>query len=399
MSHIIEFHVEGLAGKEKGFGKKLNRDVNVFFGLNGSGKTSLLKILHSALKTDSSLLVNVPFTKAEVVVESLKFKKQFRYSIDRTAEKSTHRQKPLFEIEEEQEEVVAGIEFEDEVVLTPRGRVVRRKPRLPQWNITPSLPKGVKGSWEHRYLPTSRLILRPQFEPAPFEFNEDFYDTFFARELERHWNEFFGGIQSEVRRIQEQGIANILTELLSAKETPGKTTSFDWEKAYERVNAFLKRQKLSSALPRKNAFQKHFRESPVLQRVVERIDALEEQIFRAMETRTKLQALIERLFSGNKRLVLGDTSVEVRAKNDVKIGLQSLSSGEKHILRILFDVMSVDQSSLLIDEPEISLHLDWQRELVKAIMELNPDLQLIVATHSPEVMAEIEDVKIFQIPA
>ena len=58
MSHVIEFYVEGLAGKEKGFGHKLNRDINIFFGLNGSGKTSLLKILHSALSTDTALLAN-----------------------------------------------------------------------------------------------------------------------------------------------------------------------------------------------------------------------------------------------------------------------------------------------------------------------------------------------------
>lgn len=398
MSHIVEFQVEGLAGKEKGFGHRLNRDINIFFGLNGSGKTSLLKILHSALSTNTAPLTNVPFTKAEVVIESLHYKKQFRYSIDRTLQQSSHRQKRLFE-EEEEGEIVEAIELEQEVMLTPRGHVLRRKPRGPQWKIDPPLPKGTRGSWEHRYLPTSRLILRPEFQHGPIEFTEDFYDTFFARELERHWNEFFGGVQAEVRRIQEQGIANILTELLSAKESPGKSTDFDWERAYGRVSAFFKRQRLASALPAKKTFQTRFRESPVLQRVVERIDALEQQIFRAMETRTKLQALIERLFSGNKHLVLGDTSVEVRGKNDVKIGLQSLSSGEKHILRILFEVMSVERSSLIIDEPEISLHIDWQRELVKAIMELNPHLQLITATHSPEVTAEIEDSKIFQIPA
>jgi predicted ATP-dependent endonuclease of OLD family len=397
MSHVIEFYVEGLAGKEKGFGHKLNRDINIFFGLNGSGKTSLLKILHSALSTDTALLANTAFTKAEVVIESLHYKRQFRYSIDCSALKPSGRQKRLFEAESE-EEMIEELELEQEVFLTKSGPVMRRKARGLQWKIEPSLPKDAKGRWEHKYLPTSRLILRPEFQPGPMEFNEDFYDTFFARELERHWNGFFGGVQSEVRRIQEQGIANILTELLSAKETPGKSSDFDWEKAYERVSAFFRRQKLAAALPAKKAFQAKFRESPVLQRVVERIDALEEQISRAMDTRTKLQTLVERLFSGNKRLVLGDTSVEVRGKNDTRIGLQSLSSGEKHILRILFEVMSVERSTLIIDEPEISLHIDWQRELVKAIMELNPHIQLIAATHSPEVTAEIEDSKIFQIP-
>src|SRR5881296_3480938 len=102
MSHLVEFCVEGLAGKEKGFGHRLNRDVNIFFGLNGSGKTSLLKIFHSAFSNEPSLLDNVAFTKSEVVLESLQYKKQFRYSIDRTVDQAPQRQRVLFEAEHEE---------------------------------------------------------------------------------------------------------------------------------------------------------------------------------------------------------------------------------------------------------------------------------------------------------
>ena len=64
-----------------------------------------------------------------------------------------------------------------------------------------------------------------------------------------------------------------------------------------------------------------------------------------------------------------DASVEVIA-NAKNIGIRSLSSGEKHLLRILFEVINVvRQSSLLIDEPEISLHIDWQRALVQTLRE------------------------------
>lgn len=393
MSHIVEFHVEGLAGKEKGFGKRLNRDVNIFFGLNGSGKTSLLKILNSALNSDASSLANVPFKSAEVVVDSLSYKKQFRYSLDKAALKSPHKQQVFFgeEIEEDIQERL--------LLEVPAVRVSRHKRAL-KWKIDPALPKDFQGGWAHRYLPTSRLLYRRAFEPVPQEMDEDFYDSVFADALERHWNEYFGSVQSQVRQIQERGIANILAEMISSKEAGAKSvTGVKWEEAFDRVTTFLKRQKLSSALPTKRTFRTRFEESPLLQRVVARIDALEGQIAATMETRTKLQALVEGLFSGNKKLVLGDTSIEVRTKENVKIGLQSLSSGEKHILRILFEVIRSGESSLIIDEPEISLHIDWQRELVKAIRELNPELQLIIATHSPEVMAEIDDSKIFQIPA
>jgi predicted ATP-dependent endonuclease of OLD family len=43
----------------------------------------------------------------------------------------------------------------------------------------------------------------------------------------------------------------------------------------------------------------------------------------------------------------------------------------------------------------MSLHIDWQRGLIRAIQELTTTPQLIFATHSPEIMADIDDSKIF----
>ena len=39
-----------------------------------------------------------------------------------------------------------------------------------------------------------------------------------------------------------------------------------------------------------------------------------------------------------------------------------------------------------MDEPEVSLHVDWQQELVSIITEMNPNIQLILTTHSPAVI-------------
>jgi predicted ATPase len=57
----------------------------------------------------------------------------------------------------------------------------------------------------------------------------------------------------------------------------------------------------------------------------------------------------------------------------------------------------VRESSMIIDEPEISMHVDWQKDLIHSLRALNPDAQLILATHSPEIMADIPDSKIFRI--
>ena len=79
------------------------------------------------------------------------------------------------------------------------------------------------------------------------------------------------------------------------------------------------------------------------------------------------------------------------------MGLGALSSGEKHLLWILVQVILVEESSIMIDEPELSMHIDWQKDLIHSLRALNPDAQLILATHSPEIMANVTDDNIFRI--
>jgi AAA15 family ATPase/GTPase len=80
MAHITEFTVSGLAGRNGAYHQVLDRYVNIFFGLNGSGKTSLLKILDSAMSLNGKILENVPFTNAEVKVFSNDYNKIFTYT-------------------------------------------------------------------------------------------------------------------------------------------------------------------------------------------------------------------------------------------------------------------------------------------------------------------------------
>lgn len=72
-----------------------------------------------------------------------------------------------------------------------------------------------------------------------------------------------------------------------------------------------------------------------------------------------------------------------------KIQIDQLSSGEKQILLILTTVFLQEErpSVLLMDEPEISLHISWQDRLIEVIRELNPNCQLILTTHSPNIFA------------
>jgi predicted ATPase len=51
-----------------------------------------------------------------------------------------------------------------------------------------------------------------------------------------------------------------------------------------------------------------------------------------------------------------------------------------------------EQKSIMIaDEPELSLHLVWQEKLINSLKDLNPFGQIIVATHSPDIVGGRED--------
>ncbi|OQX05277.1 MAG: hypothetical protein BWK73_33905 [Thiothrix lacustris] len=78
--------------------------------------------------------------------------------------------------------------------------------------------------------------------------------------------------------------------------------------------------------------------------------------------------------------------VLVKSKNkDKKIKVDFLSSGEKQLLIIFLSIVvyADDAFILLLDEPEISLHVEWQYMLIDKIKELNPNIQVIIATHNP----------------
>lgn len=69
------------------------------------------------------------------------------------------------------------------------------------------------------------------------------------------------------------------------------------------------------------------------------------------------------------------------------IELDMLSAGEKQLLYILLTVFLMDEQPtvLLMDEPELSLHIEWQEKLIKSIRQLNPHCQVILTTHSPSI--------------
>ena len=96
-------------------------------------------------------------------------------------------------------------------------------------------------------------------------------------------------------------------------------------------------------------------------------------------------------------MIFTDPEIMVETDDQKNIGLTSLSSGEKHVLWIFIEALLAEDNTLLIDEPEMSLHVDWEKSLVPDIQQLNPNVQLILATHSVEIMADVADSNIFRL--
>ena len=100
---------------------------------------------------------------------------------------------------------------------------------------------------------------------------------------------------------------------------------------------------------------------------------------------------VNELFSPTHKK-LDDMTSEIRflLENGVVIYPNELSSGEKQLLIVLILALIQDGKDSIIfwDEPEISMHIDWQRALIRVAREINPFGQLIIATHSPSIIYE-----------
>jgi predicted ATP-binding protein involved in virulence len=109
---------------------------------------------------------------------------------------------------------------------------------------------------------------------------------------------------------------------------------------------------------------------------------------KAFERKSYLIKTLNELFkSSDKTVDERESELEFLVENSTKISRNNLSSGEKQLLIILLTVICQDDlpSVLLLDEPEISLHLHWQYRLIEIIRTLNPNCQIILATHSPSI--------------
>lgn len=114
------------------------------------------------------------------------------------------------------------------------------------------------------------------------------------------------------------------------------------------------------------------------------------------------QDLIDDLFAPTGKTIVRENNEIFFNQYGETLPPYILSTGEKQLLVIMLTalVMECRPGVLFMDEPEISLHIEWQQRLITLIRTLNPNVQIILCTHSPAIImdgwidavTEIEDI-------
>lgn len=92
----------------------------------------------------------------------------------------------------------------------------------------------------------------------------------------------------------------------------------------------------------------------------------------------------------NKKIeICKDTYVKF---NNSNVPWVEFSKGEKILIQILINVYLYKENTLFIfDEPDTCFHIDWQEKLMKKLVEIAPNSQFIIATHSPAIIKTVDD--------
>lgn len=255
----------------------------------------------------------------------------------------------------------------------------------------------------HTYLPISRLYVNDDRRlPRTLRdsvrgslLSESALERVFAEIVNFLWLRYTRNTSLEIQEVQSNGIYEILGHFLAPGEESQEPYDVDAKEAYKRLQAFLGRQQNFVTIT-ESELAKRIKEDRRMQRVLKDIEDVEAEVARIRRPKDEFDRILRQMISPEKTVQLGNRDIHAYAEEE-EIELGDLSSGEKQLLRICIDVLLSDRTSVLIDEPELSMHIDWQRRLIPALRALAPESQLIIATHSPEIMVPLKEHQIFEL--
>ena len=393
-------------------------DVNILIGPNGSGKTTVLNLLHSILTADISNITNIKFDQAEIKLRSFKGKsiKTIKVYIEEDLLKLKLGQKEYpFDIDSLSRGSYRQVGLFDDL-FDDNGRIIRQPKGIDEIiNLVPLVWLPV-----NRRLPVTEDEEKRYSRRKPLESVDIRLDDL-LEDLSRYHSILNSRLSERYGEFERQVLSVIL-----------------YSKDHDQVNSILK--SVPTSLPteaEKDQLRKAFDDAGLLDERMEKIindhfaaaeDAvkrisdkpdpdykLEDILVLPLISRTKDMVKYAReleedrenifaplhLYENTVNSFLEDKTIKVDESGDLKIELsskselnwRSLSSGEKQILILLTQaLLKLNEPVVYIaDEPELSLHVTWQEKLLESLSTLGGQKQIIVATHSPDIVGKYRD--------
>ena len=132
-------------------------------------------------------------------------------------------------------------------------------------------------------------------------------------------------------------------------------------------------------------------ESPLLKKLIVNMSNELNKESEYIQAVNKLEKIFNDYIGPEKYIQITEDRVIVKFhSSDETHKIGAFSSGERHLLVLLtiFVLEGNRRNLFMVDEPEISLNLIWQRKLLPLLSELAPNAEIIVASHSPSIAKE-----------
>lgn len=407
-------------------GLTFNKDINVIIGPNASGKTTILNLLRYILTVDLPSLFELTFD--EVFIHLKSFNGRYARTVKVTSTESGLGFK------------VSGRRFDvKRELIVPRYISIRRRPFLAQPEIR-ELVEILKELVPAVWLPVSRRLPIPEEEEEE-EYREEYrfrrprglesvdvrlrellaelvvYRLGLEGKLSERYKEFEDKVLQVILYSKQHDAVPTLRvapptddekkQLLRAFEVAGllddqTKRSIDehfsaLEEAAKRINKYLTTKKGAITL-------KDVVVIPLIERtksMVELSRKLEKDRESLFTPLRRYEAIVNSFLSTKDNI---ETSKVLRVEDDGKLNIKTslaeqdlrwplLSSGEKQILILLTQALLWEDRPVVyvVDEPELSLHVDWQSKFLSSLWELGGQIQIIVATHSPDIVGPFRD--------
>lgn len=111
------------------------------------------------------------------------------------------------------------------------------------------------------------------------------------------------------------------------------------------------------------------------------------EIQRIIEKSASFKEIINPFFEVTDKSLSDMSTLSFQSKGGT-VKYTQLSTGEKQLLIILLTAINTMEKPgiMIMDEPDLAMHIRWKEELIKALVRINPNLQLIVSTHAPSMI-------------